>query len=339
MRPRGILALAAGLALAMPVAAPVAADEVADFYKGRTITITAASGAGGGYGVYAQLLGEHLGRHIPGHPNIIVNYNPGGGGVIAADYAYNVAPRDGTFILAPLQSMPTLQLVGRSGIRYDASKLQWIGRAAETTSGFAVHTRIADSLASLLSRQTQTIVGITQHGAPNHILPAVLDYCPGMRLKIVSGYKGSPPLALAFQRNEVDGVALPLDSLRVVYPDILKQTMIAQSGLVRARALPDTPLATELCKDPARLKVVEFFQVQEEMGRSYAFPPGTPPARVAAVRAAFDMAIRDPALLAMARERKLDINPMSGADVQRLVERHIATESTEIDKAKRAVGL
>jgi hypothetical protein len=160
-----------------------------------------------------------------------------------------------------------------------------------------------------------------------------------VKVKLVSGYKGSPPLALAFQRHEVDGLALPLDTLRLVYPDILKETMIAQSGLVRARDFPDVPLAIELCKDADKRKVVEFFQVQEEMGRSYAFPPGTPPARVAALRSAFDRVIKDPALLALAKERRLDINPMSGVELQKLVERHIATDDATVKIAKQAVGL
>jgi tripartite-type tricarboxylate transporter receptor subunit TctC len=330
------LALAAGLAL---VAFPARTDEVADFYKGRTVTITTASGVGGGYGVYAMLLREHVGKYIPGNPNIIVNYNPGGGGVVAADYHYNVAPKDGTAILAPLQSMPTLQLVGRVGIRYDASKFQWIGRAAETTSGFVVQRKLASTFDALLARKEETIVGVTQAGAPNHILAALMGYCPPVKIRLVSGYKGSAPLALAFQRHEVDGLALPLDSLRLVYPDILKETMIAQSGLERARDFPDVPLAVELCKDPEKLKVVEFFQVQEEMGRSYAVPPGTPPARVTALRAAFDAAMRDPALLAMAKERRLDINPLPGIEVQKLVERHIATDHATVKIAKQAVGL
>ncbi len=328
------------VALALVVcAAPAGADEIAEFYKGRTITFMAASGAGGGYGVYAQLLSEHIGKYIPGRPNVIVSYNPGGGGAIAADYAYNVAPKDGSFVLAPLQSLSTVQLAGKKGIRFDAARFEWIGRAADTTSGFVVASAVAKDRAALMARDTETLVGITQVGAPNHILPAVLRYCPGIKMKLVSGYKGSPPLALAFQRNEVEGMALPLDSLRVVYPDILKQTMIAQSGFKRSRYLPDVPLATELCKDPQRLKVVEFFQVQEEMGRAYALPPGTPAARVAALRTAFDAAINDPALLATARQRRLDINPMSGAEVQKLVQGHIATTRTEVEAAKKAAGL
>src|SRR5262245_30871159 len=117
--------IAAGLGL---VPHPATADDVADFYKGKTITITAASGVGGGYGVYALLIREHISKYIPGKPNVIVSHNPGGGGQVAADYAYNVAPKDGTWILAPLQSMPTLQLVGKVGIRYNAAKFRWIGR-------------------------------------------------------------------------------------------------------------------------------------------------------------------------------------------------------------------
>jgi tripartite-type tricarboxylate transporter receptor subunit TctC len=333
------LSTAVTLAVLGVVPHPAAADDVADFYKGKTITITAASGVGGGYGVYALLIREHISKYIPGNPNVIVSHNPGGGGQVAADYAYNVAPKDGTWILAPLQSMPTLQLVGKVGIRYNAAKFRWIGRAAETTSGFVVSAKAASGLDALLARQSEIVVGTTQPGAPNHILPALLHYCPSVKMKLVSGYKGSAPLALAFQRNEVDGLALPLDSLRLVYPDLLKDPMIAQSGLTRARDFPDVPLAVELCKDPDKRKVVEFFQVQEEMGRSYALPPDTPPARVTALRTAFDLVMKDPALLATAKERQLDINPLSGAEVQKLVEGHIATEDATVTIAKRAVEL
>jgi tripartite-type tricarboxylate transporter receptor subunit TctC len=336
MKILGVALFAAALAGIVPAAA---ADEIADFYKDRTITITSAGGAGGGYGVYALLLAKHMGKHLPGKPNIIVAYNPGGGGVVAADYAYNVAPKDGTWILAPLQSMPTLQLVGKAGIRYDASKFQWIGRASETTSAFVVSAKAARNVDELLARPKETVVGVTQPGAPNHILPALLRYCPAVKMKLVSGYPGSSPIVLAFQRGEVEGLALPLDTLRVVYPDMMKETLIAQGGLRRAPAFPHLPLAVELCKDPDKQKVVEFFQVQEEMGRSYALPPGTPPERVAALRAAFEAMMKDPALLADAKERHLDINLMAGAEVQKLVESHIATEDAIVKIAKRAVGL
>jgi tripartite-type tricarboxylate transporter receptor subunit TctC len=327
---------ASALALA---AAPASADDVADFYKGRTITITSAGGAGGGYGVYATMIHEYLGKYIPGNPNVIVSFSPGGGGTVAANYAYNVAPKDGTWILAPLQSMPTLQVIGKKGVRYNAAKFHWIGRAAQTTSGFVVSSKVATSVKALLARRKEIVVGVTQPGAPNYILPALLRYCPGVKMKLVSGYKGSPPLALAFQRHEVEGLALPLDSLRLVYPNILKETMIAQSGLKRAREFPDVPLSIELCKDSAKRKVVDFFQVQEEMGRSYAVPPGTPAARVAALRAAFNAVVKDPALLAEAKKRRLKIDPMSGADLQKLVESHVATEDALVKVAKRAVGL
>jgi len=336
MKKTDAMLLALGLTL---VALPAAADDIADFYKGRTITITSAGGAGGGYGVYALLLSEHIGKYIPGNPKVIVTYMPGAGGVNAANHAFNVAPKDGSAILGPLQSVATLQLLGKKGIRYDAAKFEWIGRMAETTSGFVVHRSVATSLAALEARKTPTIVGVTQPGAPNYILAALMPYCTGMKEKLVSGYKGSAPTALAFKRKEVDGVALPLDSLRLVYSDILKETMIAQTGFERARDFPNVPLVLDLCKDPAKKKVVEVFQVQEVMGRSYAVPPGTPAARVAALRTAFDAAMKDRDLLATAKERKLEINPLKGPEVQKIVARHIATESATIAAAKRAVGL
>ena len=111
-------------------------DEVEAFYKGKVITITSAGGVGGGYGLYAMMLSENLSKHLPGHPKINGNYNPNASGLAAADYMYNVAPKDGTAILAPLSSMTTLQVLGAPGVRFDASKFHWIGRAAETKSLF-----------------------------------------------------------------------------------------------------------------------------------------------------------------------------------------------------------
>ncbi len=328
--------LATGMGMSSHVAK---ADDIAGFYKGKTITIMSAGGAGGGYGVYAALLAEHLGKHIPGQPNIIVSFNPGGGGIIAANAVYTVSAKDGTAMLAPLQSLSTLQIVGKKGVRYDAGKLQWIGRSAETTSGFVVKPAVAKSLDALRARKQETIVGITAIGAPNHILPALLKYCPGINLKLVSGYKGSAKIALAYQRGEVEALAVPLSSLRVVYPDILKDTMIAQSGVERAKDFAKAPLTSELCKDPAKKKIVDFFQTQELMGRSYAMPPGTPPARVAALRRAFDATMKDPAFLESAKKRKLEVNPMPGAELQKLVEQHIATDANVVTAAKAAVGM
>lgn len=331
-----LVAILAGFGALVPA---VAADEVADFYKGRTVTFTSSGGAGGGYGIYAQTVAEHIGRHIPGNPNTIVNFNPSAGGFAAAEHIFHVAPKDGTAVLAPLQSLPTQQAVGMSGIRFDVTRFQWIGRAAEATSALVMRAKAVASLDALLTRTEETVVGITHFGAPNHILPALLRFCPGVRIKLVSGYPGSAPLALAIQRAEVDGVGLPLDSLRSAYPDLLKETVIAQSGLQRARDLGHVPLASELCKDAAKLPIVEFFQVQEEMGRAYAVAPGTPPARVAALRAAFEATMKDPAFLAAAKARRIDINPVPGAEVQKLVERHLGSDAKLVAAAKDAVGL
>jgi tripartite-type tricarboxylate transporter receptor subunit TctC len=328
------------LALGLGAAAlPAAADEVADFYKGRTVTITSAGGAGGGYGVYALQVSEFLGRHISGAPNVIVTYMPGAGGVKAANHAANVAPKDGSAILAPLSSMATLQVLGKKGLRYDAAKFQWIGRAMETTSGFLVKPDAAKSLADLKSRKEPTVVGITGRGAPNHIMAALVTYCTGAKIKLVSGYKGSSGVANAYKKGEVEAIAIPLSSLRLVHAALLKDTLIAQSGFDRSPFFPNTPLLFDMCPDPEKRKIVEVFQVQEVAGRAYAAPPGTPAARVAALRRAFDATMKDPAFVAAAKKRKMEIGPKSGAEMQKLIETHVATGTDLVDKAKAAVGL
>ena len=219
------------------MALPAQADEVADFYKGKTITITSGSGAGGGYGVYAMLIRKHFGKYIPGNPNVIVNYNPGGGGVVAADYTYNVAPKDGTAILAPLQSMPTLQLVGKIGIRYDAAKFSGSAapRRPPAASWFAKggeQLRRADGAAGRNDRGRDA----GRRAQPHHV--GADGLLPGRQDQAGLGLQGFAADRARIPARRGRWPGLPLDTLRVVYPDILKETMIAQSGLRRARDFP-----------------------------------------------------------------------------------------------------
>ncbi|MEI6537522.1 MAG: hypothetical protein WCN98_19415, partial [Verrucomicrobiaceae bacterium] len=309
-------------------------DEVEAFYKGKVITITSAGGVGGGYGLYAMMLSENLSKHLPGHPKINVNYNPNASGLAAADYIYNVAPKDGTAILAPLSSMTTLQVLGAPGVRFDASKFHWIGRAAETKSLFLAKVGAARDGSTV-----QTVVGVSHIGAPNYILPAALKFCPGLDLKIVSGYTSSAPLALALERGEIDAVALPLDTVQTAYPNLLKEKLIAQSGLLRSPSLPEVPLVSELCQNSTRKPIIDFFQVQEEVGRSFALPPGTPPVRVEALRKAVAATTSDPDLIAIAKARNLDITPMSGEKIEELIKFHVATEKNFVAQAKQAIGI
>ena len=330
------MTLVLGASLASP---PAAADEVDAFFKGRTITITSAGGAGGGYGIYALLLSQHIGRHIPGNPNVIVSYMPGAGGVRAANHAYNVAPKDGTAILAPLQSLATLQLLGKKGLRYDAEKFHWLGRAVETTSGFLVKASVARSLDELKARKSETIVGVTQPGAPNHIMAALVSYCTGGKIRLVSGYKGSNGVAEAYRKSEVEAIAIPLSSLQLAHKELLADTLVAQSGFERSPAFANVPLLFDICPAGEKHQIVEVFQAQEAMGRSYAVPPGVPASRVAALRRAFDAAVSDPAFLSEAKKRNMAISPKSGPDMQTLVERHVRTESGLVERAKAAVGI
>lgn len=314
-------------------------DEVADFFKDKTLSITSAGSAGGGYGLYAILLSEHMSRHVPGQPAVVVKYMQGAGGTLAANHHFNVAPKDGTAILAPLQSMTTLQMLGKAGVRYDASKFQWIGRSVEVTSMFATKPSAATSIADLRKPERSIVVGIAAVGAPNHIMAALLAYGAGANLKMVAGYEGSNGMALAYGRNEIEALALPLESLRLAYPNILKDTMIAQSGLERHKAFPNVPLVMELTDDPEKKKVIEFFQVQETIGRAYVLPPGTPVQRVAALRKALIDTMQDAAFVASAAKRKTEVNAMAGEALQKLVEAHIATSPDIIERAKDAVGI
>jgi tripartite-type tricarboxylate transporter receptor subunit TctC len=321
------------------VSARAAEADGSDFFKGKTITITSAGGPGGSYGIYALLLSEHLGKYLNGAPQIIVNYMQGASGVRAANYLYNVAPKDGTALLAPLQNMATFPLIEPGTIHYDPTKFNWIGRAVDVASVFVVKKDVIASLDQLRKRTTDVIVGVPAAGSPSQIMPAMVGYGLGVKLKLVAGYNGSNAVALAYERNEIQGLGLPWESLRISHPDILKDTIIVQSGFEPHPDYPEVPLLIDLVKDPDRKAVVELFQIQESVGRSFVAPPGVKAERVAMLRHAFDRTVKDPDFLAAAKKRHIEINPRSGEEMQKLVERQNKFDASLIKRAKAAIFL
>ena len=326
---------AAGIAVVslycvLPAAA--ADDPVADFYRDKIVNIIVAGGPGGGYGLYANTISPFLSEHIPGKPTIVTRYMPGAGGIAAANYLYNVAPRDGTHLGALLSSQPISEKIGRSGVRYDSTKFAWIGRLSALNG---VLTLRRDAPATTLDEIKKTEIVVGSSGV--QYLPILSNWALGTKFKIISGYEGSQGGVLAYDRGEVHAYYSSWSALKSAYPQHLKDIQIIQSGLEKEPGFDDVPLLLDLVADAKKKEVVAFFAAEATIGRFLVAPPDTPPARVAALRKAFDDTMADSAFLAKAKT--LDLDPRSGEFLQSVVSHQLSASPELIALAKQIVGI
>lgn len=331
MRTIGIVPILVGL-LGVPARADT--SSVAEFYEGKMITLVLAAGVSGGYGLYARLLSEFMPAHIPGNPSITLRDMQGSGGVTATNYVYNVAAKDGSYIGMPLAAQATTQALGHQGIRYNAAELIWLGRLVDVVN---IVTIRQDAPAKNLDelRRTEVIAGTTRPGAPNHFPFALMNAYLSTKFKIVTGYKGMNGVALAYQRGEVNSLAATYGVTLISHPEFLKDTKLVQVGLDKDPRENTVPLLSDLIRDPKHKQVAEFLSAQATIGRAVFAPPGVPEDRVAALRNAFDKTMLDPAFRAKANKLKMDLHPMTGVRLQKLVNKHMATSDEIIAEAKR----
>lgn len=322
----GRRAVVVGLAgLCIGAASAAQADSVEDFYRGKTIQFIIRSKAGaGGYDSYARLLGRHIGKHIPGNPRVLPVNMPGGGGIVAANYVYKVAPKDGTILTIVSQGLPTDQALGlNKSLTVDLREFNWIGNMSDSNQVLAVwHTSKTKSLKDALERETT--IGTTGAGSISQQLPAIYNNVLGTKLKIVFGYPDGHDVDLAMERGEVEGRGTnPWASYVAVSPHFVKEKKIIpiiQVGLKKDEDLPDVPLLRELAKTPEDQSVLDFMSRAVAVGRPIATTPGVPKERVAALRRAFDATLKDPEFIQEAEKERADISPMSGEQLAELVQ-------------------
>src|SRR5712672_1307160 len=318
-----ILAIATCLA----ANATARADDVASFYRGRQISWILSADAGGGYAAYARAFAPYLADHIPGKPNIVIQHMPGGGGLRAMNYLSAVAPRDGSTIGLVHSSVPFAPLYGIRGASFDSRQMGWIGSIA-TSRGICVawHTANIATWQDLLDKEF--IVGGSGAGSQMETLPALLNRLFGTRMKVISGYKGGNAIYLAMERGEVQGrCGGLLSSISSTRPNWFPEKKVAipfQIGLDRNPQLPHVPAVGEFAKDNRTREIVKLFVAPHEMDRPILTPPGVPPERVAALRAAFHAAMNDPGFIADAKKQHLDIQEVDGESVAKIVERAYA---------------
>ncbi len=331
------LSAVALLAAAATTATTASADAVSDFYSGKNIEFIVGAGAGGGYGLYTRVLAEFMPRHIPGNPSMTPKFMSGSAGVKAANYLYNVSPKNGTALGIWLSSQPTSEATGRKGVRYKSARMHWLGRIVDIVTVVTVK-RNGPATTIEQMKKVELVAGSTRPGSTTHLPFAIMNWALGTKFKIVTGYKGSAGPALAFDRGEVHAAAAPWGTLRARRPHFLKELQIVQIALAKDKQRPDVPLMLDLV-GPKQKAAVRFLSAQASIGRTVNTVPGVPKARVAALRAAFDATMKDPEFIAAASKRRMELAPLSGAEVQKMVLEHLATPADVVRVAKAAAGM
>jgi tripartite-type tricarboxylate transporter receptor subunit TctC len=315
-------------------------DSVADFYKqNNSIRLIVGSEAGGGYDGYARLLARHLGRFVPGQPNIIVQNMPGAGGIVAANHIYNAAPKDGTVIGQVQRLVPFVQILGQPGPQFETAKFNWLGSlASEVTTCVAWKANTEVKTFKDL-QQKELIVG---GSGPNdtETVPAILNNLLGAKFRIVSGYPSSTAVTLAVERGEVQGVCSSYSSLSNRNAHWFKDNKIhvlVQASTQKHPALPHVPLALELAKSEQDKGLLELNDARLAIGRPFMLPPGVPKERIHALRTAFAKMVKDPEFLADARREKRELDVVPGDQMQALLERLSKTPKATIDRLADAL--
>jgi len=318
-------ALIAAIAIAASTTQPFAQDA-ATFYKGKTVTIVAGSASGGGVDLYARLLGRHFAKHIPGAPSIVVQNMPGAGSLAAARHMYSLAPKDGTAMAVVLSTALFDPLMtGADLTSYDPRTFNFLGNAnADTSVCITRKDAPVQSYAELFDKEL--VVGGTGPGSALVDYPVMEKHILGVRLKIITSYKGSNEVSLAIQRNEVQGICgLLWSSAKQQYPDVMKPDSLVKVLVQQdTKSLPvlsaaGVPLVMTFAKTDRQKRAMEIFLQQGSISRPFFLPPGAPGDRVALLRKAFLDVLNDSELRAEAEKSNLDVMPQTGNDVQALL--------------------
>jgi tripartite-type tricarboxylate transporter receptor subunit TctC len=335
------LALALGLATGVASSPGLArADAVGDFYKGKKVRVIIGYSAGGGYDVYARMVTRHMSKYIPGNPTMVPQNKPGAGSFVAAGYMYSVAPKDGTVLGTIGQNAAISKVLEPERVKFDPSKFIWIGNVNEGNNVIMIwHTAGVKSWKDLTKKEI--IVGGTGVRGTSVQYPRAMNNILGTKFKIIHGFRGGKRVDLAMERGEVQGRGSNAwASIKARSPQYLKEKLVTipvQMGLTKEKDL-DAPLLMDIAPNEATRKVFWLLSSGVRVGRPIMTTPGVPSDRVITLRSAFDAAVKDKGFLAEAKRANWDINPVSGIEVQKIIEETLKTPKQIIDLTNAALS-
>jgi len=316
---------------------PICAQE--SFYKGKTIRIIVGLAPGGGFDTYSRVIARHIGKHIPGTPTTVVDNMPGAASLLAANHVYKAAKPDGLTIGNFVGGLSFQQMLGLPGVEFDAPKFEFLGVPAQDNFmiGLAKSTGIT-SVEQWKASGTMIKIGGVAPGGGTDDIPKVLKATLGLPLQLVSGYKGTGPVRLAFNAGEVQGACNSLESFKATWRAEMEKgevVLLVQGNLKPHPEVPNVPWAVDLAKsDDAKKLILTSARVNGVLNRFYVLPPGTPKDRVSLLRKAFMDTMKDPEFLADTQKAKLDLDPIDGAEIERQVRELFKLEPALVSKMK-----
>jgi len=335
---RCLLALPLVFACAVAAAPAQAQQSVEEFYKGKQMRFVIRSAGGGGYDLYSRLIAAHIVRHIPGNPSIIPQNMPGAGGIIAANYMGDIAPKDGTHLTMISQALAMDQSLGLTpSFKADLRSFGWIGNLGDSNIlTYTYHTSTTKTMED--AKKRETTMGATGAGSATTWLPIVYNRLLGTKFKLIQGYKSGSDVKLAMERGEVEGYAAnPWAALVSASPELIKNkqlNILTQVGLDKEDDLPNVPLLSELAIDKDSKDILTWISTAMAVGRPIGTTPGVPPERLAALRKAFLDTVKDPVFLAAAAKVDAEIKPIDGVKLQGMIDSVMSSPQSLKDKVK-----
>jgi tripartite-type tricarboxylate transporter receptor subunit TctC len=322
-------------AVALVLTSSAHAQSVEEFYRGKTVTILVGFTAGGGYDLYARLLGRHIGRHIPGNPTVVVQNMPGAGSMKATQYVYGVASKDGLTLATVSRGMVTEPLLNAAN--FDPTKLTWLGTITSETSVCATwKTSAVKTWDDMFKREFS--LGGSAVGADPDTFALIMRNVFGAKVKLVTGYPGGNDINLAMERQEVDGrCGWSWTSLKSQKQWLPQVNLLVQFNLEKNPDLPDVPVALDRAPDNEQRQVLRLLVAGQYVGRPFFTSPDIPPERKAALRAAFDATMKDQQFLDEAAKADLEISPISAGPIDAFLAELYRTPKAVVGKAVAAI--
>lgn len=339
-------ALAASALIALHVLAPLSADKahaqaaIEQFYKGKTIDLIIGYPPGGSNDVFARFVARHLPRYIPGNPNIVTRNMPGGGSLLAANHIFSIAPKDGTVLGITAPTIPLDARLGNPAARFQPEQFNWIGRIGPAVNPLMVwHTQPYKSWKDALTQEIT--LSATGAGSTVSVYPTVLNNVLKTKFKLVMGYKGSGEAMLAMERGETAGHSTAWEAVKTQHPAWIKEgkvRFLVQFALTRHPEMTDVPTAIEIAETDEQKAILRAVLNATEIGKPFMAPPGTVPERVEALRRAFDKMVKDKEFQAEFERAQVELNPMTGEQLQKLVEDLVKLPPDLMSKVKANYG-